>query len=184
MLTKEDREKVVEEIKLAVQAHNGTIARDTLEAYAQKLNQFIEENSDSLLVDDLKPSNPQLTTHLDAVTEHITTFSQIVEALIEDSAKVDVPTERILQNKKILEDLSNSFNQIRNRVVEDKAAAENIAKIKLQIEDEQKKLDNQEADARKNEVIFKDLQLNLARIQTQVAEREAEHKKLENSISL
>lgn len=183
MLTKEERDRIVEEVKQAIQTHNGPIARDTVEAYARQLGKFIEEESDSLLAGEFDSSNPQLSTHLDTVSEHINTFSQIIEALLEESAKVDIPADRILQNKKILADLSNSFNEVRNRVVEDKATAENIAKIKLQIDDEQKKLEKQEADARQQDSLYKELQQALEHAQAKVSEREASSKKLESEIS-
>ncbi len=183
MLSKEDRDKVIEEIKEAIQKHNGPIAAETVESYARKLNQFIEDNSDSLLADDLKPSNPQVTSHLDAVNEHIATFSQILEALIEDSAKVDISAEVILQNKKTLEGLANSFNEVRNRVVEDKTVTENIAKIKLQIEDERKKAEKHEAEVLQNAIILKNLEQELASTQAKVEERESESKKIASEIS-
>ena len=83
MLTKEERDRIVEEVKQAIQTHNGPIARDTVEAYARQLGKFIEEESDSLLAGEFDSSNPQLSTHLDTVSEHINTFSQIIEALLD-----------------------------------------------------------------------------------------------------
>ena len=174
MLSKEDRESIVEEIKGLISIHNETVGKEMIESFAKKLEKYIENESDRILAGDLTPKNPNLTHDLNAVTEQIQTFSQIVESVVEQISAIQVEHEALSESQEIYNGLEQSYNEMKLKIIDNKSLKEKIVNLQKSIEDEKQKqqIESEEKEKLQKEIesINSELKLRLEESQKSKAE--------------